>query len=137
MNVAHSTRQEQLQTNVVKNNPGKENTMKEKEGTKIYRSSGTEGTCPICFGGNAMLSGNNWDGHKTTSFVRCRDCGFTVIDPEIIEVQYGELITRYKNGKDNQEVDLLVLQHKILKAKKRVNLLQAAYKKETGKNFNG
>jgi len=111
--------------------------MNKETETKIYRSAGTEGTCPKCFSGNAMLGGSDWDGEKLTPFVKCRDCGFKVIEPEVIEVQYGELITRYKDGKDNQEVDLLVLQHRILKAQKRVNILQNMYRKQTGKNFHG
>jgi len=77
--------------------------MEDATGIKIYRSAGTEGTCPKCHGGNAMLGGSDWDGEKLTPFVMCRDCAFKVIEPEIIEVSFEDLVTQYRNGVDNNE----------------------------------
>lgn len=62
---------------------------------RIYRSAGTEGTCPICGGGNAMLDARYWDDEadKPVEALECRDCGHLVVEPDVVEVSYDELIT--------------------------------------------
>ena len=106
-------------------------------GTALYRSEGTEATCPKCHGGNAMLTGSDWDGEELSPFAKCRDCGFKVETPEIITVSYEDLKTRYKFGKDRMAVDLEKLKDKIRRANRKLNKLQNTYKKETGQIYNG
>jgi len=60
----------------------------------IYRSAGTEGTCPNCGNGNAMLSNSYWSDEADcwVNSLKCRDCCYTVDNPNIVEVTYDELI---------------------------------------------
>ena len=70
---------------------------------KLYRSEGTEATCPVCHGGNAMLmntreSDYSEEAGRIVYAYTCRDCDYTVVDPEIIVVDYADLIHRYRSG---------------------------------------
>lgn len=65
-------------------------------GETIYRSEGTEGTCPICakrgYGGNAMLDNRHWKGDVIVPSLKCRDCGYVVNNPQVVVLTYEELI---------------------------------------------
>jgi predicted nucleic-acid-binding Zn-ribbon protein len=52
-------------------------------------------SCPKCGNANAMLhdarevkSKNSWE-HNFTHYLKCRDCGFSVLEEDVIEVHSG------------------------------------------------